>query len=259
MSRDREVLTTATNGIVTEQWTTVSPVTTVDSKGVEGGAQTRNCWAPLPTLAEPTWLVSSDLRFKRIAYNGAMDDTSRMTQSASLSWRTLKLNISSGSSEKSPVPLLLTFLNKDERGRGPRTSSFNHRDHFGDIGRCTGFDTPTMECFQDGMFPRHLYLALCYTPRAPQYLSGYRGLHGIAPLRWDHFNVESTQETYLLTQGPRRESLFNMGMSQGFGGQTWGPSGVGGATAGQAWITECLKEREYYLLAEKDEEEDEVE
>ncbi|KAL8221175.1 UNVERIFIED_CONTAM: hypothetical protein K2H54_060540 [Gekko kuhli] len=110
-----------------------------------------------------------------------------------------------------------------------------------------------------GMFLRHLYPVPCYTPQAPQYLSGIRGLHGTTPLRWDHFNVESMQETYLLTQGPRRESLFDMGTSQGFGGQTLGPSGVGGATADQAWITERLKECKDYLLAAEDEEEDEVE
>ncbi|KAL8182731.1 UNVERIFIED_CONTAM: hypothetical protein K2H54_062606 [Gekko kuhli] len=45
------------------------------------------------------------------------------------------------------------------------------------------------------------------------------------PLRWAHFNAESTE--------------------------------TGGATAGQAWITDCTKERKDYLLTEE-EEEDEV-
>ncbi|KAL8182846.1 UNVERIFIED_CONTAM: hypothetical protein K2H54_003480 [Gekko kuhli] len=92
-----------------------------------------------------------------------------------------------------------------------------------------------------------------------QYLSGIRELHGTTPLRQDNFNMESTQEIYLLTQGPRRESLFDMGTFQGFGGQTLGPSGVGGVTTGQAWITKWLEERKDYLLAEEDEKEDEVE
>ncbi|KAL8165939.1 UNVERIFIED_CONTAM: hypothetical protein K2H54_056923 [Gekko kuhli] len=62
------------------------------------------------------------------------------------------------------------------------------------------------------------------------------------------------QETYLLTQGPRRESLFDMEALQGFGA-----SEAGGATAGPAWITDCMKERKDYLLTEEDKEEGEVE
>ncbi|KAL8186644.1 UNVERIFIED_CONTAM: hypothetical protein K2H54_003075 [Gekko kuhli] len=61
------------------------------------------------------------------------------------------------------------------------------------------------------------------------------------------------QDTYLLTQGPRRESLFDTGAFQGFGA-----SKTGGVTAGQTWITDHMKEWKDYLLAENDEEEDEV-
>ncbi|KAL8189796.1 UNVERIFIED_CONTAM: hypothetical protein K2H54_007294 [Gekko kuhli] len=64
---------------------------------------------------------------------------------------------------------------------------------------------------------------------------------------------ESTQETYSLTQGPRWESLFHTGAFQGFGA-----SETGEVTAGQAWITDRTKERKDYLLAEEEEEEDEV-
>ncbi|KAL8174584.1 UNVERIFIED_CONTAM: hypothetical protein K2H54_049378 [Gekko kuhli] len=49
-----------------------------------------------------------------------------------------------------------------------------------------------------------------------------------------------------------------MAVSNGFA-LTLGPSEVGEETAGQAWITENLKEHKDYLLAEEDEEEDEVE
>ncbi|KAL8163023.1 UNVERIFIED_CONTAM: hypothetical protein K2H54_002965 [Gekko kuhli] len=36
----------------------------------------------------------------------------------------------------------------------------------------------------------------------------------MSPLRWSQFNVESTQETYLLTQGSRRDSQFDVGLFQ---------------------------------------------
>ncbi|KAL8172802.1 UNVERIFIED_CONTAM: hypothetical protein K2H54_021752 [Gekko kuhli] len=62
------------------------------------------------------------------------------------------------------------------------------------------------------------------------------------------------QETYLLTQGPRWESLFNTGAFQGFGG-----SKAGGVMAGLAWITDRTKGQRNYLLIKEDEEEDKVE
>ncbi|KAL8174527.1 UNVERIFIED_CONTAM: hypothetical protein K2H54_048227 [Gekko kuhli] len=103
------------------------------------------------------------------------------------------------------------------------------------------------------MILRHLYPAPFYTQWAPQYLSVIRGLHGTTPLRWGHFNVESTQEIYLLTQGPRRESLFNVGpriWQPDFGTKrSWW------AHASQAWITDRLKEHKEILLTEEEEEE----
>ncbi|KAL8175772.1 UNVERIFIED_CONTAM: hypothetical protein K2H54_007417 [Gekko kuhli] len=65
-------------------------------------------------------------------------------------------------------------------------------------------------------------------------------------------------ETYLLTQGPRREGLLDTGTFQGLGGQVFRASRASEATAGQAWITDRTKEWKDYLLTEEDEE-DEVE
>ncbi|KAL8181289.1 UNVERIFIED_CONTAM: hypothetical protein K2H54_052498 [Gekko kuhli] len=79
------------------------------------------------------------------------------------------------------------------------------------------------------------------------------------PLQWGHFNVESMQETYLLTQGPRRESLFDTGTFQGFGYQDFGTSDIGGVTAGPVWIMDRTKEQKDYLLTEDEEEDGEVE
>ncbi|KAL8215403.1 UNVERIFIED_CONTAM: hypothetical protein K2H54_000959 [Gekko kuhli] len=92
----------------------------------------------------------------------------------------------------------------------------------------------------------------------PPYLSGIRKMPGRSPLRWSQFNMESTQETYLLTQGPRRDTQFDVGLFQGLGSQVPGLSGAMGANGGQAWITERSKERKQYLLPEEDEEEDDV-
>ncbi|KAL8182699.1 UNVERIFIED_CONTAM: hypothetical protein K2H54_062201 [Gekko kuhli] len=94
--------------------------------------------------------------------------------------------------------------------------------------------------------------------KADTYLSRIRGMHEKTLLRRGHFNMESTQEI-LLTQGPRRESLFNMGMFQGFGGQDFGTSDISGATAGPAWIMDRTKERKDHLFTEDEEEEGEVE
>ncbi|KAL8220605.1 UNVERIFIED_CONTAM: hypothetical protein K2H54_050339 [Gekko kuhli] len=74
--------------------------------------------------------------------------------------------------------------------------------------------TPPVSVFGGGTIPRYLYPMPYYTPRAPQYLSGIRGMPGMSPLRWSEFNVESMQETYLLTQGPRRDSQFDVGLFQ---------------------------------------------
>ncbi|KAL8174587.1 UNVERIFIED_CONTAM: hypothetical protein K2H54_049475 [Gekko kuhli] len=93
----------------------------------------------------------------------------------------------------------------------------------------------------------------------PPYLSGIRGMPGMSPLQWSQFNMESTQKTYLLTQGPKRYSQFDTGLFQSLGGQIPRQSGAMGMTASRAWITEHLKERKDYLLPENDEEEDEVE
>ncbi|KAL8172698.1 UNVERIFIED_CONTAM: hypothetical protein K2H54_009216 [Gekko kuhli] len=119
--------------------------------------------------------------------------------------------------------------------------------------------TPLVSVFGGGTIPRHLYQIPYYTPQAPQYLSGIRGMQGTSPLQWSQFNMESMQETYLLTQGPRRDSQFDMGLFQGFSSQAPGQSRAVGAAASRAWITECLKEHKDYLLLEDDVEEDDVE
>ncbi|KAL8207592.1 UNVERIFIED_CONTAM: hypothetical protein K2H54_059495 [Gekko kuhli] len=98
-----------------------------------------------------------------------------------------------------------------------------------------------------------------YTPRAPQYLSRIRGMPGTSPLQWSQFNVELKQENCLLTQGPRRDSQFDVGLFQSLGSQIPGPSGAVGVARSQAWITERSKKRKDYLLPEEDEEEDDVE
>ncbi|KAL8182808.1 UNVERIFIED_CONTAM: hypothetical protein K2H54_001827 [Gekko kuhli] len=66
---DGEVPTTAADGTVTEQWTTAAPVMTAKSKGAEGGAQIRDSWALLAIWAEPTWVMTPNLRFERLAYD----------------------------------------------------------------------------------------------------------------------------------------------------------------------------------------------
>ncbi|KAL8194238.1 UNVERIFIED_CONTAM: hypothetical protein K2H54_007872 [Gekko kuhli] len=114
---------------------------------------------------------------------------------------------------------------------------------------------PPVSIFGGGTFLRHLYPVPYYTLPEQNQVTTWNN----STTMEHHFNVESMQETYLLTQGPRRESLFDMGTFQGFGGQTLGPRGAGEVTASQAWIMDCSKERKNYLLTEEDEEEDEVE
>ncbi|KAL8199235.1 UNVERIFIED_CONTAM: hypothetical protein K2H54_037761 [Gekko kuhli] len=77
-------------------------------------------------------------------------------------------------------------------------------------------------------------------------------------MQWSQFDMQSTQETYLLTQGPRRESLFDSELFLGLVGQAAGPSRVGGASASRAWIMERSKERKDYLLTKGNEEKDGV-
>ncbi|KAL8172684.1 UNVERIFIED_CONTAM: hypothetical protein K2H54_007973 [Gekko kuhli] len=68
---------------------------------------------------------------------------------------------------------------------------------------------------------RHLYPIPYYTPQAPQYFIGIKGMLGTALLQWSQFNMESTQETYLLTQGPRRDSQFDMGLFSNLSSQEY--------------------------------------
>ncbi|KAL8220595.1 UNVERIFIED_CONTAM: hypothetical protein K2H54_050207 [Gekko kuhli] len=119
--------------------------------------------------------------------------------------------------------------------------------------------TTLVSMFGGGTIPRHLYPIPYYTPQAPQYFSGIRGMLGTTPLRWSQFNVESMQETYLLTQGPRRDSQFDMGLFPNLGSQVPRQSGAGGVAASRAWITEQLKDRKEYLLPDDKEKEDDVE
>ncbi|KAL8182682.1 UNVERIFIED_CONTAM: hypothetical protein K2H54_061696, partial [Gekko kuhli] len=68
--------------------------------------------------------------------------------------------------------------------------------------------------------------------------------------------MELMQETYLLTQRPRRDSQFDTGLFHGFGGQAPGQSRAVGAAASRAWIMEHSKERKDHLLLEDDKEDD---
>ncbi|KAL8221335.1 UNVERIFIED_CONTAM: hypothetical protein K2H54_066060 [Gekko kuhli] len=119
--------------------------------------------------------------------------------------------------------------------------------------------THPVSVFRGGIIPRHLYPIPYYTPWAPQYFSRIRGMLGMTLLRWSQFNVELTQETYLLTQGPRRDSQFDMGLFPNFGGQVPGQSGVEEVAANRAWIMERSKDCKEYLLPKDEEEEDDVE
>ncbi|KAL8177455.1 UNVERIFIED_CONTAM: hypothetical protein K2H54_006891, partial [Gekko kuhli] len=57
-----------------------------------------------------------------------------------------------------------------------------------------------------------------YTLLGPRYYDGvlyqqiglYHGPHPSQALQWGHFHPDSTEETYVLTQGPRRDSCFDM-------------------------------------------------
>ncbi|KAL8170123.1 UNVERIFIED_CONTAM: hypothetical protein K2H54_064163 [Gekko kuhli] len=63
-------------------------------------------------------------------------------------------------------------------------------------------------------------------------------------------------KTYLLTQGPRRDSQFDTGLFQSLDGQVPRQSGAVGVGASRAWITERSNECKDYLLPKEDEEED---
>ncbi|KAL8182841.1 UNVERIFIED_CONTAM: hypothetical protein K2H54_003192 [Gekko kuhli] len=60
------------------------------------------------------------------------------------------------------------------------------------------------------------------------------------PLRWGHFNPDSTEETYVLTCGPWRESQFEPGLCKDYGYPQYG---VSGEVAHQRWVTKRTRER----------------
>ncbi|KAL8172742.1 UNVERIFIED_CONTAM: hypothetical protein K2H54_016021 [Gekko kuhli] len=71
MSReDEEIPVTAVDSTEMQQQTTAALVVAVEPEGAERGAQTQASWAPLPSWAEPTWLLIPDLRAKRFAGDG---------------------------------------------------------------------------------------------------------------------------------------------------------------------------------------------
>ncbi|KAL8220503.1 UNVERIFIED_CONTAM: hypothetical protein K2H54_048398 [Gekko kuhli] len=67
---DGEIPTTIADSTVLEQQTMVVPVTATECKGAEGGGQTQDLRAPLPTWAEPTWLLTPNPRSERFTCDG---------------------------------------------------------------------------------------------------------------------------------------------------------------------------------------------
>ncbi|KAL8190348.1 UNVERIFIED_CONTAM: hypothetical protein K2H54_048906 [Gekko kuhli] len=117
-------------------------------------------------------------------------------------------------SEESFPSLLLVSLKRNERGRG---------DH------CLPHDwaaTPTIpvtvpvtgvpSTMDSGTIPRSTAVHVFYTPRGPWHHDGVlyqqSKMYQRSQLQWGHFNPESTEETYILTHGPQRDSRFNMGL-----------------------------------------------
>ncbi|KAL8162982.1 UNVERIFIED_CONTAM: hypothetical protein K2H54_002576 [Gekko kuhli] len=78
----------------------------------------------------------------------------------------------------------------------------------------------------------------------------YQHLYQKNPLWWGHFNPESTEDMYVLTRGPWRDSLFEPGLCDHFG---YSQFGVMDEMAGQRWVMDSTQERsDRRLLEEED-------
>ncbi|KAL8186623.1 UNVERIFIED_CONTAM: hypothetical protein K2H54_001445 [Gekko kuhli] len=96
-----------------------------------------------------------------------------------------------------------------------------------------------------------------YTPSGPRHHDGiryqqskmYQHLYQQNPLQWGYFNPESTEETYVLTRGPQRNSRFELGLCDDFG---YPQFGVTGEMASQKWVMGRTQERSDCGLLEEE-------
>ncbi|KAL8178394.1 UNVERIFIED_CONTAM: hypothetical protein K2H54_044321 [Gekko kuhli] len=63
----------------------------------------------------------------------------------------------------------------------------------------------------------------------------YQHLYQQQPLQWSHFNLDSTEETYVLTRGPQWNSRFDAGLGEDIGYPQY-------EVASQRWVTDHTQE-----------------
>ncbi|KAL8178536.1 UNVERIFIED_CONTAM: hypothetical protein K2H54_050658 [Gekko kuhli] len=94
-----------------------------------------------------------------------------------------------------------------------------------------------------GTIPRSTAVHVFYTLRDPRHHDGvlYQQsmMYQQSQLRWGHFNPESTEETYVLTHGPRRDSRFDRGLYEDPGYPLYGATEE---AMGHVWITDHMRE-----------------
>ncbi|KAL8163024.1 UNVERIFIED_CONTAM: hypothetical protein K2H54_003021 [Gekko kuhli] len=105
-----------------------------------------------------------------------------------------------------------------------------------------------------GTIPQSTVVPAFYPPAGPRHHDGilyqqskmYQHLYQQQPLWWGHFNPDSTEEMYVLTRGPRRDSWFDVGLCEDVGYPQY-------EVAGQRWVTDCTQERSDCCLKEDEE------
>ncbi|KAL8170076.1 UNVERIFIED_CONTAM: hypothetical protein K2H54_062866 [Gekko kuhli] len=107
-----------------------------------------------------------------------------------------------------------------------------------------------------GAILRLTAVPLFYTPSGPQHHDRllcqqsemFQQLYQ-QPLRWGHFNPDSTEEMYVLTRGPQRDSQFELGLCENYGYPQYG---MPGEVADQRCVTEGTRERSDCWFLQKD-------